>query len=586
MCKALVVSSHDISPKLWSESCAHMEALAKRYGFRTVEISRYGFNIIIVVDSNNKSIVENIDAIHIVCGSISDHSYEWDRYLSVKISDRRLEVTNDYAGSIPIFYSQRNGLVLSNIEPCVFLGSESSLNDLSAENIYGFLRYSHFIWDETAWSHIKQMLPDSRYVFSSTGELLSVEYLETVKASDSRAGLTDKQVANELFELNQSLVNRSLADADEIILPLSSGYDSRMIFSVLANDRNLISKTRCFTYGSVGSIEVEGGRRLSQLKGMEWHHVELPCKFLDIRYLKEVSDIFGASLHMHGMYQIEFYDQIKAKHGVSPTGRLTSGFMTGVPAGQHNGLLKITDSNGKMTDAMNQFSQSNIWKDEDLEKMPIFSGKRYLEKAEERFRLAFDRFGGAAYQRAVMFDVWTRQRNFISYYPRVFEWLCPVASPHMCVDYANFFMSLNKDHLWNRKAVELMFLRHYPDIARVASNSNGIASLGSQFETGLFFLSRIFNRLGMPNPLPKRFHNSPIEFDIQAVINCAEDSFYPLLEDTVEIRRFADAFGGIEMFFDLYHRAHNGDGNAYARAVTFQAVALNGLLGISHSNGV
>jgi hypothetical protein len=56
--------------------------------------------------------------------------------------------------------------------------------------------------------------------------------------------------------MNQELVKRSLSNADEITLPLSSEYD---FCCVLANDPELAKRTRCFTYGSEGSIEVEGG---------------------------------------------------------------------------------------------------------------------------------------------------------------------------------------------------------------------------------------------------------------------------------------------------------------------------------------
>ena len=95
------------------------------------------------------------------------------------------------------------------------------------------------------------MLPDSTYSFSLSGDLQSMQYIETVKAGDTKVVLSDKQVADELFELNKSLVKRSLVDSDEIILPLSSGYDSRLIFSVIANDQELRKKTRCYTYGSL-----------------------------------------------------------------------------------------------------------------------------------------------------------------------------------------------------------------------------------------------------------------------------------------------------------------------------------------------
>lgn len=581
MIKGFCVSCK-INESMQARAVEHCRMLAGRYGLHTIEFFQNDFSIVLISTTTECSSFIEGETIEFSLGQIAQHPTQWDRFLKIKINSVGLHVENDYAGSIPVFYSPRSGLILSNIEPCVFLGTGSSLKDLCPESLYGFLRYSHFIWDETAWVHIKQMLPDSRYIFSTNGELVSIKYLETIKSTDTRSSLSDKKVAEELFELNNTLVSRSLKDADEIVLPLSSGYDSRMIFSVLANDKKLADKTRCFTYGSVGSIEVEAARRLSQLKHIDWHHVDLPCNFLSKRYLTEISDIFGASLHMHGMYQIEFYEQIKAKYGISPKSRLTSGFMTGVPAGQHNGLLQITDSNCCLTDAMNRFSQSMVWLDADLEKMPIFAGKYYLEKAEERFRLAFDRFDGEVFQKAVMFDVWTRQRNFISYYPRVFEWLCPISSPHMCAEYANFFMSISKCHLWNRKAVELMFLQHYPDISKVASNSNGLASMGSQLETGLFKLSRIFSRLGIPNPLPSRYHNAPIEFDLKAVNNCKEVSFYPLLGEISETRQFIEQFGGMQMLNDLYQRSLSGDSLAYAQVVTLQAVALNGLLETSN----
>lgn len=578
MCVAFLAASQDVLEPDLVKGRLHLANLAKRYGFHITEFSRNGFNILVVHHEKEYLNSEDHGLLRIQCAATNNYPSDWDRYLSISISADFVEVINDYAGSIPLFYSQRKGLILSNIEPCVYLASGSTFNDLSAENIYGFLRYSHYIWDETAWVHIKQMVPDAKYKFSLAGELLSTEYLRSVRANDAGANLTDKEVANGLFELNDLLVRRSLSNSDEIILPLSSGYDSRMIFSVLANDNKLREKTRCFTYGSEGSIEVEAGRRLSRLKGVEWHHIDLPCKFLDKRYLNDISNIFGASLHMHGMYQMEFYQQIIHQFDISPTACLTSGFMTGVPAGQHNGLLQINDTHCSLTAAMNRFSQSNVWRDEDLEKFPIFAGKCYLEKAEERFRSAFDRFDGEVFQQAVMFDVWTRQRNFISYYPRVFEWLLPVVSPHMCAEYANYFMSIKKEHLWNRKAVELMFLQHYPDIAKVASNSNGVAALGNNFETSMFLISRIISRFGIANPLPKRFHNTPIEFDLQAVVNCGEDSFYPLLQGSESVRGLLELFGGQDMFSDLYKKASSGNGNAYARAVSFQAIALNGLL--------
>lgn len=575
--KAFVIA-HGIAPVPLKRVHAHCADLASRHGAAFSKRECHGFVLLLVTATEEPAADPEASSFDI--GGVGCHPVEWDRFVRFSIDPEGVSVENDYAGSIPVFYSNRAGFVASNIEPCVYLATDSTLDDLSPENLYGFLRYSHFIWDETAWKHIHQMLPDSRYQFTANGTLRSTTYLRTVRATQSRTELSDELIADELYDLNRSLVVRALGDADEIILPLSSGYDSRLIYSVLANDPNLSARTRCFTYGPAGSIEVESGRRLCELKDVDWHHVNLPCGFLTREYLQNISNIFGASLHMHGMYQLEFFEQLRRLFGVVPSARLTSGFMTGVPAGQHTSVLQLADSERSLTNAMNRFSQSQDWVDDDLEKMPIFSGKRYLEKAEERFRLAFDRFDGEIHQKTIMLDVWTRQRNFISYYPRTLEWLATVVSPHMCAEYANFFLSLDRRHLANRKAVEMLFVRHYPDIARVASNSNGVGALGSRFVTGIFMASRIFNRLGLPNLLPRRFHNTPIEFDLTALRNCGKEAFYPLLADMPEIHRFAEMFGGQDLFRILFRSALGGDARAYARIVTLQAVAITGLLGL------
>jgi len=575
MINAFLISSN-LDKYRWDASRSHFLNLSCRYGKDCKNFEAGAFKVCVIGENLDELMIATDNSLLVrVQHSIS---HIWDRYIVIQIKDSEITVENDYAGSIPFFYSSRQGFVASNIEPCVYLASGSSLEDVSAENIYGFLKYSHFIWDETAWKHIYQMLPDSIYRLKSDGQIKGKRYLASVKASTDQAYLSNKQVAGQLYELNQNLVTRSLQAYDEIILPLSSGYDSRMIYAVLANDPKLAERTRCYTYGSEGSIEVEAGRRLSKLKKIKWNHVELPCSFLQSRRTKDIADIFGASLHMHGMYQIEFYEQIKSRFGIQAHSALTSGFMTGVPAGQHNCLLQIKDCNASLVQAMNRFSQSKTWRDEDLASLPIFNNNNYNELAESRFRSAFDRFEGEIFQKAVIFDVWTRQRNFISYYPRTLEWLTPVVSPHMNAEYANFFMSLNREHLRNRKAVELMFLNHYPDIAAVASNSNGVAALGNRFETSMFFITRVLAKLGIPNLLPKRYRNAPFDFDTQAIINSQEESFFPLLDNINQLKSFVDSLGGKSFFTDCFKRAVSGDIKAYAQIITIQSLAFDGLL--------
>ncbi|MGB9794811.1 hypothetical protein [Caldisericum exile] len=573
---AFFISTNAENSQSFIKARDHFENLAKFFGFQVFSLKLNKDKIkLYIIYEEEVTIIQNKDTIEFPIGNLGETPLHYDRYLNIFIQKEEVVIKNDYAGSIPVFYSTRNYLSLSNIEPVVVFDSQTSTNDISFENLYGFLRYSHFIWDETAYTHINTMLPDSEYKFNTENLKVDSQYLKTVRATDSNAHLTDKEVAKKLNELNDMLIYRSLSKYEQIILPLSAGYDSRMIFASLSKDEHLKKKLHCFTYGSVGSVEVEAARELTSLYKIAWKFIDLPCQFLKKEYLFAIHNIFGSSLHMHGMYQLEFFREIQKYIKLEETTCLTSGFMTGVPAGQHNGKLGIKSSATSLTEAMNKFSQSQYWKDEELKNLPIFKEKNYLETAEERFRKAFDRFEGEIYQKSVMFDIWTRQRNFISYYPRTLEWCIPVVSPHMNAEYANFFMSLSEKHLNDRYAVELMFLYHYPEISKVISNSNSLRAINNPVDSFLFKISSILRILKINFILPQKYRNNLFDFDTKALRNSGIEGIFPLLENQSTIREIVDCLIGPDEILNLYEMAYRGSTLAYNKLVSLQSLALS-----------
>ena len=557
-----------------NKSVTHFQSLANKFGYKIYSHKSNDLNVYIIYE-NEVTIELKNDFTTFPIGNLGDSILENDRFLKINIDKSSIRIENDYAGSIPVFYSVRGHLSLSNIEPCVVIDSNCSINDISFENIYGYLRYMHFIWDETAYNHIFTMLPDSEYMFDYVSLKVNEKYLETVKSSDTNKNISNKEVAKRLNDLNDELVHASLEKYNQIILPLSSGYDSRMILASLSKRKDLKEKLYCFTYGSIGSVEVEAGRRLTKELGIKWDFIDLPLQFLTKDYLFDIYNIFGSSLHMHGMYQLEFYKEISKKIVIKENSCLTSGFMTGVPAGQHNSLLGINGSINSLTSCMNKFSQSKYWTDEELTNMNIFKNKNYIQKAEERFQKAFNRFNGEIYQKAVMFDVWTRQRNFISYYPRTLEWKISTVSPHMNKKYANFFMSISKEHLDDRLAVELMFANHYPKMASIVSNSNGLKTINNRIENSLFFLSRVFRKFKLNHLLPKKYSIADFEFNLPALRYSKTDAVYPLLDKNEKVDKVIGKFLSHQQLKELYDKAYNGDVPSYEKMVTIQSIAMS-----------
>lgn len=212
--------------------------------------------------------------------SITNREFIRDRFLRVKIINNEVIIENDHVGSIPLFYSLRDHISLSNIESVVVLDSNCDYEDISPSNMYGYLRYGHYIWDETLFYHIFLQEPDSEFIFNLDDNSVSKKNLYTIKCSESRKYHSDLEIASELKNLNLELVNSSLSNAEEIILPLSAGYDSRMLLVALSENEKLKRNLICFTYGPKGSIEVESAKRLCKLYDVDWHHIDLPCQYL------------------------------------------------------------------------------------------------------------------------------------------------------------------------------------------------------------------------------------------------------------------------------------------------------------------
>jgi len=545
----------------------HAKNLALKYSFAVSTINHFKLKIILLHDSEKK-IKHNVNEDLII--KIKNDRTPEECYVNIKINKEYIEIENDYCGSIPVYYSKNNSSIcLSNLEHLIVKNINNDINNISFSNLFGYLFFGHFIWDETAWKNIYQILPDYCYKFCYSGKLTKKTYKGTVKKTNERINYSDKQVANDLFDLNKDLVLSYLKPFDEIILPLSSGYDSRMIFAALANSK-LKYRLKCYTYGTKGSIDVESAKELCRIKNIYWENLDLYSEnYLSKNNLKSHYEIFGSTLHMHGMYQINFIQKIKKKNNNSV---FTSGFMTGVPAGQHINFLNIKD-NKNLISKLELFDTSTFFNDIELKK--IFTEiniSKYKEKLKYRLDQAFNQFDGEIYQKSIMFDIWTRQRNFISYYPRLFNFYTRIVSPHMSKKYINFFMSLRKEHIVDRKCVELMFINHYKDIASIPSNSNTLKSLNNRYKTFLIKVSNRLNYYKIFNFFPTKYKLSYKRLDHSGIINSYSQFYFPILENDNKIIKILKLLKIYKKVLNLIKKAREQNISAYSKISAIQSI--------------
>jgi hypothetical protein len=498
---------------------------------------------------------------------------EDDRHVLLKLSHEGLHLSLDWAGSMSLFYSEVGAEIMISTEHRIahrWASSHGSIVDL--EGVGNLIYFSHPLSSDTIFQGLRRLRVGEALTLDLLEGNLKVVHLDPLVSSGTSKRKDQDSRFLEFHELNNHLVKSALEKFDRVILPLSSGYDSRLVLAGAMSDPHLRRKLVTATYGPPNSIEVRAARNLADIAGVPWFHVEIDSGFLGERYLSEIGLKFGSSLHMHGMYQLFFWDKLSEQLSLADSA-LTSGFMTGVPAGQHLRKLNPFFSHGRrsLLGAASSFSQSKHWTSRSVEQM---TGVKWTDKLAERnleyYLQILDQRDDVA---SMQFDIWTRQSRFISYYPDTLTLRAEVVSPHMNLQYPKFLWGLNQEWLNDRKFITEYFRRFHPAFSSTPSNSHQFSKFGGRFQASAILLGRASARLGAENLVPKRFRDTLIEFDKVAAIELREKALRPLHEKRTQ-HLFGEA--GIEFNFEAHSidlRNARTDA-AYQRQTALQSLAI------------
>ena len=226
----------------------------------------------------------------------------------------------DWLGSQPIFYNESSGKVSFTIDDVI----DYTNLEFHPEGLNNYLDVGYSILGQTPVRNVKFAPPCSKITKGVSGKLsivrgpdVSEHYLN--KISDEE----------EVFHKLQRAVREwEHSFAGDFVLPLSGGYDSRLLALLVENK----SRIRCFTYGVADNqfrhSDVVYARRVAQTLNLKWKQIELGGFH---KYVDDWIKLFGVSTHAHGMYQIEFFRKLVTE--VPPGSRLLSGIIGDAWAG-------------------------------------------------------------------------------------------------------------------------------------------------------------------------------------------------------------------------------------------------------------
>lgn len=209
----------------------------------------------------------------------------------------------DWLASRPVFFNLEKGLASHSILDVISKHGDPSFH---AEGLYNYLDFGYSVLGQTPLSGVR-FLGNSSKLWRREDGTLEVEELSDPWEAYENYRLSEGDVIELIRERVQNW-EANLPGDQEIVLPLSGGFDSRLLLWCLRDP----SRVRAYTYGlstdQARSTEVVHASELAERFKLRWAQIPLGNFH---HYLDAWDAEFGISTHAHGMYHFEFYTKIR-----------------------------------------------------------------------------------------------------------------------------------------------------------------------------------------------------------------------------------------------------------------------------------
>lgn len=246
-----------------------------------------------------------------------------DRNVLIRLTEKGIEIENDWLGSIPIFYN-RDRIIISTLINKTFVKNDTRID---GDGLRNYLDFGFCVFEHTPFQNVRFLRYFSKVDVTNMG-------YHILEKKDIFLNLSHKKsnTKNVISNIKENLNNLSNQVRGDIIIPTSGGFDSRLL-NFLIKDK---SRIRSFTYGLSPGIkdvnfEVAKAKKLVGILGIRWEEVKLKSFH---KYCQKWFELFGCSTHLHGMYQMEFYQ--KLRHLTNKNSSLLSGIFNETWSGRYD----------------------------------------------------------------------------------------------------------------------------------------------------------------------------------------------------------------------------------------------------------
>ncbi|MGA2094005.1 MAG: hypothetical protein ABSH16_11475, partial [Sedimentisphaerales bacterium] len=375
-----------------------------------------------------------------------------NRGVFIRICRDTIELENDIVGSFRVFYGCENDNVcVSSTEDLVL--QSIGRRPIDKTNLVQFLLLGHLTGEQTIWPHIFTMKANSELSFNGN----TFENRELAPINFRASG----NPVDDLYAITVSTIRKYTDGYEKLFLPLSGGYDSRMLAACIERPQRVTARTYDYIYPLDTGYEASRARIFAKAAGIrDWNICDLGSDFF-ADYARRWFDIFGASHHLHGMYALSFYDKTI---GIPKTPvPILSGFIGDVFVGhQLHAFEEVRNAEPSAKFRRAQFIGPEGFSEEDLRKILNYDIDSLLPTIYARWEQHWKNCEGQEHQKFILNFVRHRARNHISYICTLADFYGAAITPFTDRTYIETVLGLPYKFLFNRLAQQEVFKKYFP----------------------------------------------------------------------------------------------------------------------------